>query len=128
MDKKRLTLEDFIQKSKRKEVDTKKFKPVYIESLDGEVVIQKINLNTVLEAMDNLDTNDSMRNVLDQYAFLIYESIPILKSKELQEQYQLVEPTDIVTEIFELDEIFTLGSEILSLYGLDKLGETVKNS
>ena len=127
MDNKKLTLNDFIAKAKQKEQDKFKAKAVFIESLEGEVMLQKIPINNVLVAIDRITTDDSMQNIIDVYKQLIYESIPMLKAKELQEQFNLAEPFDIVLELFELNEITKLGEEIQSLYGLDKLEDTVKN-
>ena len=127
MDNKKLTLNDFIAKAKQKEQDKFKAKAVFIESLEGEVMLQKIPINNVLVAIDRITTDDSMQNIIDVYKQLIYDSIPMLKAKELQEQFNLAEPFDIVLELFELNEITKLGEEIQSLYGLDKLEDTVKN-
>ncbi len=127
MENKKLTLNDFIAKAKQKEQDKFKAKAVFIESLEGEVMLQKIPINNVLVAIDRITTDDSMQNIIDVYKQLIYESIPMLKAKELQEQFNLAEPFDIVLELFELNEITKLGEEIQSLYGLDKLEDTVKN-
>lgn len=127
MDNKKLTLNDFIAKAKQKEQDKFKAKAVFIESLEGEVMLQKIPINNVLVAIDRITTDDSMQNIIDVYKQLIYDSIPMLKAKELQEQFNLAEPFDIVLELFELNEITKLGEEIQSLYGLDKLEDTIKN-
>lgn len=127
MENKKLTLNDFIAKAKQKEQDKFKAKSVFIESLEGEVMLQKIPINNVLVAIDRITTDDSMQNIIDVYKQLIYDSIPMLKAKELQEQFNLAEPFDIVLELFELNEITKLGEEIQSLYGLDKLEDTVKN-
>lgn len=127
MENKKLTLNDFIAKAKQKEQDKFKAKAVFIESLEGEVMLQKIPINNVLVAIDRITTDDSMQNIIDVYKQLIYDSIPMLKAKELQEQFNLAEPFDIVLELFELNEITKLGEEIQSLYGLDKLEDTVKN-
>lgn len=127
MENKKLTLNDFIAKAKQKEQDKFKAKAVFIESLEGEVMLQKIPINNVLVAIDRITTDESMQNIIDVYKQLIYDSIPMLKAKELQEQFNLAEPFDIVLELFELNEITKLGEEIQSLYGLDKLEDTVKN-
>ena len=124
---KKVTLQDFIAKAKQKEADKFKIKGIYLERLEGEVMIQKIKLNKVLDAIDRIDKDDSMVNLIDVYKELVYDSVPILKSEELKGEFELSEPFDIVTEIFELGEILYLGNEILTLYGLTDLDKTVKN-
>lgn len=124
---KNLTLADFVAKAKQKEQDKFKAKAVFVPSLDGEIMLQKIPVNIILDALDKIESDESTRNVVDIYKELIYDSAPVLKEKELQDQFTLIEPFDIVTDMFELGEILQLGNEILSLYGLDKLDETIKN-
>lgn len=124
---KKLTLNDFIAKAKQKEQDKFKAKSVFVPSLDGEVIMQKISINKVIDAMDKIDADDSMANTIDIYKGLVYDSIPLLKEKDLQEQFNLPEPFDIVTEMFELGEILDLGNEVLKLHKLDNLESNVKN-
>lgn len=124
---KNLTLDDFIAKAKQKEQDRFKAKAVFIESLEGEVMLQKISIDKVIDAMDRITRDDSTQNVMDVYKQLIFDSIPMLREKELLEQFELVEPFDIVLKMFELGEIMELGNQIQSLYGLDKLDDVIKN-
>ena len=127
MENKKLTLNDFIAKAKQKEQDKFKAKAVFVPSLGGEVMLQKISVHQVIDAMDKLTLDDSMANSVNVYKELVYDSIPMLKEKELQEQFKLVEPFDIVTEMFELGEIYEIGNEVLTLHGLDKLVSDIKN-
>lgn len=122
----KLTLEDLIAKKAQREQDKFKMKECYIESLDGYITIQKCDLKLVLDSIDSINADDSMTNVVQVDKNLIYNSVPLFKSKELLAQYDLVEPYDIVSELLELGEILKLGDEILSLHGLDKIGESVK--
>ncbi|MBP2027399.1 hypothetical protein J2Z35_001193 [Acetoanaerobium pronyense] len=124
---KKLTLNDFIAKAKQKEQGKFKAKAVYVESLEGEIIMQKISASYIVDAMDSITSDDSMRNTISIYKELLYNSVPLLKEKELQEQFDLVEPFDIVEEMFDLGEILELGNEVLKMHGLEDLESNVKN-
>lgn len=125
---KRIQLEDLlhIKNNKTHTID------VFVESLNGSVQVQRIDSKKVLQIMDEmsrLGENASMSAVIDTYKLLIYDSVPMLKNKELQDSYDnLVEPYDIVLEIFEIGEIMEIANKILSeLYGFTDLYDEIKN-
>lgn len=121
----KLTIEKLIAMKSKK--DSFAFKDVTIASLGGQVTIKKCKYDVILKVMDSISKDDNTSNLIEAFKELIYKSTPIFSSEELLKAYDVTEPFDIVTEILELGEIITLGNEILSLYGLDKLGEDIKN-
>lgn len=124
---KTLTLNDFIAKAQQKKQDEFRIKKVYIKSLDGEITIEKIGLNSITNAIDSIQKDESMANIIDVYKELIYSSCKMLHNKELHNSLEVTDPLDTVTELFELGEIMEIGEEILSLHGFGDLQATVKN-
>ncbi|MDF2612779.1 MAG: hypothetical protein K0S71_565 [Clostridia bacterium] len=122
---KKLTIEQLIGAKDKK--DKFKVKEVYIESLDGSVLIQKCKDEVILNAMDSITKNDNVVNMVQIFKELIYKSIPLFKNDELLKAYEVAEPIDIVSALLELGEIMTVGNEILKLYGFDGLEDEIKN-
>lgn len=122
---KKLTIEQLIGSKVKKE----KFmaKEVYIESLDGALLIQKCKYDVVLRAMDKMSGDTTMTDMVEIFKELIYKSVPMFQNGEVLAAYNVVEPFDIVTEILELGEIITVGNEILKLHGFDNLDDEIKN-
>jgi hypothetical protein len=58
---------------------------------------------------------------------MVFESVPMLKDKELIGAFELGEPIDIVTKVFEIGEIIKISEELLDLYGLGDLKDDIKN-
>ena len=52
---------------------------------------------------------------------MIYISVPLFRSAQLQEAYEVAEPSDIVTLLFEqnLTAITSLGDKIAAMYGIN---------
>lgn len=116
---KNITLEMLLERKRQSQED--KFKKVlfYSEILGGNIEVIKQKAKDILKLMDNLDTSD----VEESYRVnckLIFMHCPIFKSKELQEEYEVVEPYDIISLVFDenLGEINRLCQTILDLYGL----------
>ena len=122
---KKLTLNDFIAKAKQKEKDKLSFKDVQTKA--GLITMQKLDDKKLLELMDQIEDCDTMKEMVEVYKAVIYESVPTLRKKELQENFKLVEPYDIVTQVFEISEIVDLAVRIIEIHGLNDIGEDIKN-
>lgn len=127
MDKilKKVTLDELIKNAVQKKKGEKKTKKLYVQSLDGYIVIEKPDRKLCLDTLDMEDSAEA-----DEY--LVYECVtePSLKSTELHQAYGVVRPQDIVAEIFEPGEIANISREILKFAGyLDSVKpvEDVKN-
>lgn len=125
-EKKKLTLEDIIAKKLEKQNKRNKKGTFYVESLGGQVEYEVPDESTLLRAMDKFEAG-SMEKINDAYVYLIYNSVPIIRNPELHEAYEVVDPLDIVSKVFELKERMNLGEKILKLAKLDEIGEDVKN-
>ena len=122
-----MTLNDYIAKAKQKEKSVKEFKNIILNNLDGEIVIKKLDDGKILDLMDEMKEDASMRENIGVFKEVVYESVPMLKKKELVENFELTEPIDIVTKIFEIGEIIKISEKILDLYGLGDLKDDIKN-
>lgn len=107
-------------------------KPQYTEYkskvLGETLLIKRLDLLRICELID-LMSGDSIRENLEVNKQIIYESIPLLQDKELQEAFGCIEPYDIVLKVLDenLGEMQDLCGMILSMYGLSNLGEEIKN-
>lgn len=124
---KKMTLNDYIAKAKQKEQSVKEFKNIILKNADGEIVVKKLDDGKILDLMDEMEEDASMRENIGVFKEVVYESVPMLKKKELVENFELAEPIDIVTKIFEIGEIIKISEKILDLYGLGDLKDDIKN-
>ena len=128
----KLTVEDLIAKKQQRELQQAGFKQVYIESLGGELEIEKLPVPKYLGLLGDVDEDSSALENVQAQVSLIYESCPLLHNKALQEAYECVEPTDIVYKVLDdnLMEIARITGIISEFYGsnADDLLDTIKNS
>lgn len=122
-DKKKLLLEDLLDRARQSENDKIKIREYYSEILGGTIQVNKMPLRKITELMDNVSNADSISESFDGNVELIYKSVPIFQNKELQATYGCVEPYDIVAKIFDdnINEINNLAEFILSFYGLSNV-------
>lgn len=122
-DKKKLLLEDLLDRARQSENDKIKIREYYSEILGGTIQVNKMPLRKITELMDNVSNSDSISESFDGNVELIYMSVPIFQNKELQATYGCVEPYDIVAKIFDdnINEINNLADFILGFYGLSNV-------
>lgn len=122
-DKKKLLLEDLLDRARQSENDKIKFREYYSEILGGTIQVNKMPLRKITELMDNVSNSDSISESFDGNVELIYMSVPIFQNKELQATYGCVEPYDIVAKVFDdnINEINNLADFILGFYGLSNV-------
>lgn len=106
-------LSDLISKVDEIKESKKEIKEIYIKSLDGIIKVQKPHKDICMQAYDHERSDE----------YLIYECVvePDLKSKELHKAYNVVDPLDIVNQVFEPGEVSYLGMTLLSIAGYDDL-------
>ena len=122
---KKLTLKDYIKRAKQKEQSIKEFKNVLLGK--EEIVVKKMKDGKILDYMDRIEEDASMRENIGVFKDIAYESIPMLQDKELRDNFELPEPVDIVTKVFEIGEVIKISEKILDLYGLSDLKDDLKN-
>ena len=122
---KTLTLNDYIAKAKQKEKSLKEFKNIRLG--DSNIVVNKLSDSKILDLMDEMDEDSTMKENILVFKEMVFESVPMLKDKELIGTFELSEPIDIVTKVFEIGEIIKISEELLDLYGLGDLKDDLKN-
>lgn len=98
---------------------TRKTAELYVKSLDGTITVTAPDRAIITDSAD-MGGEDGMMGD----AYIVYQCVtdPSLKSKELQEAFECVEPLDIVEKIFLPGEISAIAKELLELAGYDQNG------
>ena len=122
---KTLTLNDYIAKAKQKEKSLTEFKNVTLG--ESNIVVKKLSDGKILDLMDEMDEDSTMKENILVFKEMVFESVPALKDKELLKAFELSEPIDIVTKVFEIGEIIKISEDLLDLYGLGDLKDDLKN-
>ncbi|MCK9479706.1 MAG: hypothetical protein M0R40_09470 [Firmicutes bacterium] len=107
----KITLDELLRRKEQK-LESKKQKKagsLYVKSLDGIITIESPTSALARDAQD-MDNGD---------AYMVYSCVtePNLKSKELQDAYECVEPLEIVEKVFDVGEIPQIAVECLKLAG-----------
>ena len=120
-----LSIEDILKRKdffKNKNNETKE---VYIKRLDSNIVISKAD---DLLCADIADMDDN----LESNKYFVYEIVkePNLKDPKLHEEFEIKNPLDIVTALFdpgEINGIATEGMKLAGFYGGVELVDDLKN-
>lgn len=124
--KEKLTLVQLIKEKEKYEIKSGVKEELYIERLDATIVFEKPDTALALEAIEL--SRDKTIDADEADIYLLYNSIvePNLKDKELQETFDCIEPSDIISKIFEVGEIPAIAQEILKSAGYGSHIERVK--
>lgn len=121
----KVTLDSLIKnavKMKKKELDRVE---LYIESLDGTIIIEEPSRDLCMDALDIDDSHEA-----DKYMAYNCVISPNLKDKDLLEAYGCDSPADIVDILFKAGEISKISTEALRLAGYNnssKVVDEIKN-
>ena len=124
--KKKLTIADLVAKKTEKEKKKHESKPFYVESLGGEVLLERPEDDVILKALDTFK-DESLSSIMEGYIFLIYNSVALFRNPELHKEYEVLDPLDIVSKLLELSERMEMGEEILKMTRMQSVGEDLKN-
>ena len=121
----KITLQELIRRKEQMLESKRKPKTasLYIKSLGGTITIESPTAALARDAQE-MENGD---------AYMVYSCVtePCLKSKELQTEFECIDPMEIVDKIFEPGEIPQIAMECLRLAGyVDgvKVVDDVKNS
>lgn len=129
MDKrKKLTLEELVAKKEQRNQDKLIFKDVFIPSLGGCLTLKKLPVSRFVSLTGRYDASD-FEQAIDYQIALAYASCPMFQNKELQEAYEVGEPSEIVMAVLadDLGALSQLTDAITGFYGLGEAEEEVKN-
>ena len=126
---KKLTLEDLITRKTQSENDKLKIKEIYVQNLDGNIVLQKSSIAKVIDLMDNIENADSIKEGYEFQKQLIYMHCPVMHDKQLQDIYECAEPYDIIDKLFgdNVGDVSKAAEEVLNFYGLADEVDKIKN-
>ena len=124
---KKATLADIIAKKQQGDMDKLNIKYFESKKLGMKIEVRKIPLKDFLKLSD-IEDDESIEGMNE----LIYAMCPMFKenAKEAMELYGVGEATQLPSAVLE-DDLYEMTKIIEvanSLYGLDKIDETVKNS
>lgn len=124
----RITKEALIARAQQSRDDKLKYADYYCETLGATLTIKKLPITRVCQIMD-MTEGDTMEAAMELNKQVIYESIPLLQDKEIQNAYGCIEPYDIVAKVLDenMGEMKKLCDKILSFYGMEELGDEIKN-
>ena len=128
MTHKKATTNELLRRIEENRNRRKKEHSIYSPYLDMEIPVKMIPLEEVLEMISSVDINDFSEQ-MDRYKHIIYEHCPMLHNKSLQSE-EYLQPYDVVLDVFgnNLNAIAEFSEKIIDLYGLDDVGEKIKNS
>lgn len=100
-----------------KEKRVRKYETLHVPSLDGNIRIQNLNYEEIMECTEIDDSRDP--NLSDKYAIYLAVVEPDLKkaAMELKEKGEIRECVEIV-DMFEYGEITDLATEIMRFSGV----------
>lgn len=109
----------FIERAEKSKEDKYKIK-IYESKMVGELEVVKMGIKKITEIMDSFSDDDNTSKSMRNNAMIIYESVPLLRRKELREAYGVSDPYDIVYPFFEenIEEINNLVSFIFKMHGI----------
>lgn len=125
---KKLTLENLLDRKSKQ--DKMGLSTIDVDSLNASVPIVKLKTRKMCEIMDKYEANIDENRIISGYDMMsevIYKCVPILQSKELQEQLNVQTPYEVVGELFNYKEMEKITEHILELHGMSDEKQTPVN-
>ena len=125
---KKLTLENLLDRKSKQ--DKMGLSTINIDSLNASVPIVKLKTRKMCEIMDKYEASIDKNRIISGYDMMsevIYKCVPILQSKELQEQLNVPTPYEVVGELFNYKEMEKITEHILELHGMSDEKQTPVN-
>lgn len=121
---KKATLEELIKRKEQGKLDKMQLKEVEVASLGLTFTVVKQPLTAILKLIDRYNGAEGLSNNFEMCKELIYMSIPLFQSQELQTAYECSEPFDIVPLVLDnnLGAIGELADTITEMYGIGNGG------
>lgn len=117
----KITLKSLLDKKEQilNSKKTRKKAELYVKSLDGTITVTAPDRAIITDSAEMGDNDGIMGDI-----YVVYQCVtePALKSKELQDAFECVEPMEIVEKIFLPGEISAIAKELLELAGYDEDG------
>lgn len=122
---KKLTLADLVAAKLERERRWAK-KDYYVKALGGEITIELPEEKVMVKALDMIKEN-TLANILECYAYVIYHSVSLLRNTELHKECEVQDPIDIVGALLDAKDRVKLGELILKMAGMEDKSRDIKN-
>lgn len=116
VEKKKLTLVDLIKDKEKIQPKENVTKEILVERLGATVTIRRAEKSLVMDTIE-LGNDENFEGNSDDFFIFNIITEPDLKDPELQKAYGCVEPTDIISKIFEIGEVTGIAQEGMKLAG-----------
>lgn len=127
---KKLTFDDILARKLQREKDKMKVMSIYIPSMGGELVFNSLPEHKLLSILDECGNESRTENINMEREF-IYSSCKDLQNPELHEILGVIDPIDVVREVFTLQETDDIAKELLKFNGIgtdeNKIVANIKN-
>ena len=127
---KKLTFDDMLARKLQREKDKMRIMSIYIPSMDGELVFNSLPEYKLLEIMDGVEDGGLIIS-FEKSEELIYTSCKDLQNPELHKMLEIVDPIDVISTLFTIDEVNNIGAELLKFNGIgqseNKIIASIKN-
>lgn len=119
---KRITLEQLMKKAEIAKKDKYKTKLVYLDSIEGNIQLKKVDKLRYLKAMDEMAVEASgldydFEKISEMQCNFINMHCDEFKSEELQKVLGVNTPIEVIFEMIPEEEKIFLLDQIKSLYG-----------
>ena len=98
--------------------------------MDGELTFNSLPEHKILELMDGT-TDGDIGAIFAKSKELIYMSCKDLQNTDLHKKLGIIAPTDVISAIFTIDEVNSIGAELLKFNGIgageNKITSKIKN-
>lgn len=127
---KKLTFDDILARKMQREKDKMKVMSIYIPSMGGELIFNSLPEHKLLSILDGISGDNRAEDINMEREF-IYSSCKDLQNPELHKMLGIIDPIDVVREVFTLQETDDIAKEILKFNGIgtdeNKIVVNIKN-
>ena len=128
----RLTLEQLLAASERREAALNKTEEIEVPQLGGTLLFKRPSDEMMLDFVNRVNAageDDMMGVTVDEMAKIIYSCCDQLRDKELYEQLDVGDPVDVVHKILDAGDIIDLGDKVCSMNSIyGNAAEEIKNA
>lgn len=127
----RLTLEQLIAASDKREAALNKTEEIEIPQLGGTLLFKRPSDRDMLSFVNRVNAageDDVMEITVDEMARIIYTYCDELHDKGLYEELEVGDPIDVVHKIMDAGDIMTVGDKVCSMNSIyGNAAEEIKN-
>ena len=128
----RLTLEQLIAASDRREAALLRVEEIEIPELGGTLLFKRPSDELMLSVVDTInsaDKSDMTAVTVDEMAKVIYTCCDDLHNKDLYEQLDVGDPVDVVFKIMDSGMILEVGDKVCSMNSIyENATNEIKNA